>query len=640
MRQDRAHRDEDVVMNLTSLVGAMSLRAKLATLNAAVAAALLLLAMLAWRSSSHQDEAQARQVRLAEALHLNKQADMIHDALRSDVLASLLVGQVPQLAQAEVLRHVQDDAQELEDALDRLSTYTELPADLVEQVRRNRGAARSYGQAALDLARHAGDQRASALAALPAFDQQFHHLMGELEQQGVSIGVALREAQAMAAEEATLARQWLVWTCVITIAVASAIVALMTLAIRRRLGELCSVAQAIADGDLTRRASTGRSDELGALGAAVDRMAGSLNAMIDDMRREARLAAFGQRLSDALDMADREHQVCAVATRAMGEVSPGHAMELLISDSSRAQMERAAEHPIVGAPGCGVRSPYDCVAVRRGAAVTFDSSADLHACEHLRGRACGTASAVCVPVTFMGRALGVMHAAGTPERPLSPAQAQQITVMGGQLGMRIGTVRAFERTQIQASTDTLTGLPNRRSTEQRLRALSASGQPHAVVMCDLDHFKLLNDRHGHATGDAALRVFAEVLRETLGDEDLAGRWGGEEFTLLLAHADAQAAERVVQVIRHQLAAALRAGRVPAYTASFGIADARMSGRPEDLVQLADVALYQAKAEGRDRACIADPALQGTLAMIQGERRRHGDAATAGQGADTVTADLW
>ncbi|RZS52301.1 diguanylate cyclase domain-containing protein [Sphaerotilus mobilis] len=627
-------------MNLPSLVGAMSLRAKLATLNAAVAAALLLLAMLAWQSSSDQDVAQARQVRLAEALHLNKQADMVHDALRSDVLASLLIGQVPQLAQEDVLRHVADDAQELEDALDRLSTFTELPAELIEQVRRNRSAARAYGQSALELARQALDRREAALAALPAFDGQFRHLVGELEQQGAQIGEALREAQLMAAREATRARRSLVWTCVITIGVASAIVALMTLAIRRRLGELCSVAQAIADGDLTRRASTGRSDELGALGAAVDRMAGSLNTMIDDMRREARLAAFGQRLSDALDMADREHQVCTVAARAMGEVSAAHPMELLISDSSRAQMERVAEHPGAGSPGCGVRSPYDCVAVRRGTAVTFDSSADLHACEHLRGRACGTASAVCVPVTFMGRALGVLHAAGTPERPLSPAQAQQITVMGGQLGMRIGTVRAFERTQIQAATDTLTGLPNRRTLEQRLRALVASGQPHAVVMCDLDHFKLLNDRYGHATGDAALRVFSEVLRDTLGDGDLAGRWGGEEFTLLLAQADALAAQRTVDAIRHQLAAALRGGRVPLYTASFGIADASMSSRPEELVQLADMALYQAKAAGRDCARIADPA---TLAMLGKDARRRDDP-TGDTGIDTsidtVTAEAW
>ncbi|MDP4301439.1 diguanylate cyclase domain-containing protein [Leptothrix discophora] len=623
-------------MNMTSYASAMSLRAKLVTLNAAVVAALLLLAMLAWRSSSQQDEAQARQVRLAEALHLNKQADMVHDALRADVLASLLVGQVPQLAQDDVLRHVAEDARELEDALERLATFDELPAALVERVHRNRLAARSYGQAALDLTHRAVEQREVALASLPAFDQQFRHLVDELQQQGEQIGVALREAQALAAQEATLARQSLVWTCLVTIAVASAIVALITLAIRRRLGELCSVAQAIADGDLTRRASTGRHDELGALGAAVDRMASSLNAMIDDMRREARLAAFGQRLSDALDMADREHQVCAVASRAMTEVSAAHPMELLISDSSRTQMARAAEHPDVGAPGCGVHSPYDCVAVRRGSAVTFDSSTDLHACEHLRGRACETRSAVCVPVSFMGRSMGVLHAAAGPGLPFSADQVQQVTMLGSQLGMRIGTVRAFEKTQLQAATDPLTGLPNRRSTEQRLRELASSGKAYAVVMCDLDHFKLLNDRHGHATGDAALRVFADVLRSTLGQADLAGRWGGEEFTLLLAYANAAAAVEVVETLREQLARALRAGQVPAYTASFGIADASMSHLPEDLVHLADMALYQAKAAGRDRSCVAEPALLSALGTARRRPRPEADAAAP----DAVAVEGW
>jgi diguanylate cyclase (GGDEF)-like protein len=254
------------------------------------------------------------------------------------------------------------------------------------------------------------------------------------------------------------------------------------------------------------------------------------------------------------------------------------------------------------------------VAVRRGTAVTFDSSTDLHACEQLRGRACGPSSAVCVPVTFMGRALGVLHATGTVEQPLSPAQSQQVAVLGGQLGMRIGTVRAFEKTQLQAATDPLTGLPNRRSTEQRLRELAASGKAYAVVMCDLDHFKLLNDRHGHATGDAALRVFADVLRSALGQADLAGRWGGEEFTLLLAHANAAAAVEVVRGLREQLAQTLQAGQVPAYTASFGIADSTMSALPVDLVHLADMALYQAKAAGRDGACVADPVMLGELAL--------------------------
>ena len=96
----------------------------------------------------------------------------------------------------------------------------------------------------------------------------------------------------------------------------------------------------------------------------------------------------------------------------MVEISPATPMELLLSDSSRAHLERAATSPTAGAPGCPVESPFSCVAVRRGSPVVFDSSEALNACPKLRGRPAGACSAVCVPVSFMGRALGVLHATG------------------------------------------------------------------------------------------------------------------------------------------------------------------------------------------------------------------------------------
>lgn len=584
---------------------ALTLRAKLLVLNGVVVGALLVLAVIAWRTSSSQDEAQDRTVRLAEAMHLNKQADMLHDALRSDVLASLLVGQVPKLAHGDVMRHVSEDARALDEAMRMLAGF-ELPPTLAERLQRNRVAARGYGESALRLVQTAALQRGEAMAALPAFDSQFRHLLTELEEQGQQLDEALKGAQAQAAHDASTARQSLLWTCLLTICVASAFVAYTTLTIRRRLSELGGVAQAIADGDLSRRASTGTADELGALGAAVDRMAESLNGMIDDMRGESHRAAFGKQLADALDMADREAQVCGVVSRAMAAVSAVHPMELLVADSSRAQMERAAEHPSAGAPGCGVSSPYDCVAVRRGTVVSFPDSEALNACDHLRSRPCGAVSAVCVPVTFMGRAIGVLHATGTPDRPMAAEQAQQLGILGVQIGMRIGTVRAFERTQIQAATDSLTGLPNRRTLEQRLRSLAARNEAFAVVMCDLDRFKLLNDTHGRAAGDSALRLFAEVMRSAVRESDLAGRWGGEEFAIVMQDAHAQTAEETTQRLRKKLADALQHGKAPSFTASFGISDSSMSRNVGQLVQFADVALYQAKASGRDRACVADP----------------------------------
>ncbi|MBL8325031.1 MAG: diguanylate cyclase [Rubrivivax sp.] len=381
---------------------------------------------------------------------------------------------------------------------------------------------------------------------------------------------------------------------------------MITAAIRRRLRELGAVAQAIADGDRQRRAGDQGRDELGDLGRAIDQMAAGLSHMIASMRDEASRATFGKQLGEALDKADREVQVHEVVARAMSGIADDHPMELLISDSSQANLERAAAHPQAGAPGCRVSSPYDCVAVRRGNLVSFEHSEALNACAHLRGRGQGTTSAVCVPVTFMGRAIGVLHATGTPKTPLGAERAQRLATLGTQIGMRIGTVRAFEKTQIQAATDGLTGLPNRRNLEQQLRQAALGDKPFAVVMCDLDRFKMLNDTHGHAAGDNALRTFSEVLRQSLRDHDRAGRWGGEEFAFVLVGAAAANAEEMIQRVRRRLAQALQMGKGLRFTASFGIADSTMSRRPEDLVRLADVALYQAKAQGRDCACVADP----------------------------------
>jgi two-component system, cell cycle response regulator len=152
--------------------------------------------------------------------------------------------------------------------------------------------------------------------------------------------------------------------------------------------------------------------------------------------------------------------------------------------------------------------------------------------------------------------------------------------------------------------DELTGLPNRRSVLRQLEALISRGRRHghalALLMVDADHFKAVNDRHGHAAGDAALRALADRLRERLRTEDVAGRFGGEEFVIGLPDADAEGAAAVAEGVR----AAVRArpltvaGRELTLTVSVGWA----TWEDDDLGQLlarADGALYEAKAAGRD-----------------------------------------
>lgn len=339
---------------------------------------------------------------------------------------------------------------------------------------------------------------------------------------------------------------------------------------------------------------------------------------------------FATQLSEALEMADEEDTVCGVIERALEQVAELRPMELLLSDSSRANMRRVAGNPALQAPGCGVKSPYSCVAVRRGTAVVFESSELLNACPHLRGRDTGACSAACVPISFMGRSLGVLHTTGADGEVPGEELIEQLKTIAAFAGGRIGTVRAFQRTQLQASTDGLTGLVNRRSAEARVRDMLTGGHLFAFAIADLDNFKQLNDTHGHEAGDRALRVFGQAAHDVLRENDLVARWGGEEFVIVLPELDRTQAVNVLERVRLRLAR-VDLGEAPRFTASFGLSDSNQGGTLEEIVHVADAGLYRAKQAGRDRVTIGEPA------QASHSRRRHEqdafEHATDAAGAD-------
>jgi len=214
----------------------------------------------------------------------------------------------------------------------------------------------------------------------------------------------------------------------------------------------------------------------------------------------------------------------------------------------------------------------------------------------------------------MGRALGVLHVAGAKGKPPNAEQIAQLTALGVHAGNRIGTLRAFARSQLQASTDSLTGLTNRRAAEEVLSNLMAIDSAFAVVMSDLDFFKRLNDTQGHEAGDRALKLFADTARGVVRDRDHVVRWGGEEFALLLPGANAERAAEVVDRLRSALAQAHLLAGTPIFTASFGISDSSMSRDRETVVRLADEALYRSKQAGRDCCTVSDPQLVGPVGL--------------------------
>jgi diguanylate cyclase (GGDEF)-like protein len=169
----------------------------------------------------------------------------------------------------------------------------------------------------------------------------------------------------------------------------------------------------------------------------------------------------------------------------------------------------------------------------------------------------------------------------------------------------------YQRRLVDAALrDPLTGLYNRRHFDERLGAeLSAArrhGTPLTLMVVDVDHFKNINDTHGHLAGDAVLRQVAEVLQAAMRKEDVVARFGGEEFVVIARSTDLAGASRFAERIRRQIEE-----RVCSFerlelqvTASIGIAELGAEGGAQDLLDAADRALYQAKASGRNTIVVA------------------------------------
>jgi diguanylate cyclase (GGDEF)-like protein len=322
-------------------------------------------------------------------------------------------------------------------------------------------------------------------------------------------------------------------------------------------------------------------------------------ASVQDARNE-----LESRLQRALEMAETEDDVYRLVATAMTRAGVDRPAELLIADSSRAHLHQVASAHMSTEQGCAVTAPTACPAAVSGQTQRFASSRDLDACPYLVNRPDGPCAAACVPVNIAGRAMGVIHARGPDRQPSSLAAISDLELVARRAGERLSLLRAFARSEMQANTDPLTGLLNRRSLEAATVDLVEEGDDYVVAYADLDHFKTLNDVHGHDAGDRALRVFARVLRDSVRPSDVPARYGGEEFIVVLPHCSPADAETVMERVRARLAVAVREEPGPAFTVSVGIAASQITKTFGEVVEAADMALLEAKANGRDRVVVA------------------------------------
>jgi diguanylate cyclase (GGDEF)-like protein len=213
----------------------------------------------------------------------------------------------------------------------------------------------------------------------------------------------------------------------------------------------------------------------------------------------------------------------------------------------------------------------------------------------------GTQASYRYPIVAAGTEIGRLHFSGTP------LHVNLLDAIAPLLATQLNGALEQTRWLNRAITDPLTGILNRRGLELRSEPLVESaiarGAPVSVVMLDLDHFKRVNDYHGHEVGDRALRATAEILSSHMRSDDLVVRWGGEEFVAVLVDADIAAATEIVKRVKSEL----RDKRLPpiawSLTLSAGVAGGTtpIDGTSiSDWVFEADLALKRAKESGRDR----------------------------------------
>jgi diguanylate cyclase (GGDEF)-like protein len=327
----------------------------------------------------------------------------------------------------------------------------------------------------------------------------------------------------------------------------------------RTLGTLANAAHGIARGRLNERVPVRGRDEFAVLGNAFNDMANQLQARLDELDSER------GRLRDAI-------------TRFGEALAATHDVNTLL----RVIVEAAVE--ATGAAGARLTAD-DGRVVESG-----DPDADGARLE--------------LPLTAARTTFGLLTLVGTY---FDSEQRMTASSLASHAAIALENARLHGIVERQALVDGLTGIANRRQCEDSLTSeIARAGRlltPFTLVLADLDDFKAVNDVHGHTVGDDVLREFAAVLHATVRDSDVAGRWGGEEFILLLPGTDAAGGANLADRVRAALQERSflgRDGQVVTVTCSFGVAQYRPGDDERELFAAADRALYRAKREGKNR----------------------------------------
>ena len=323
-------------------------------------------------------------------------------------------------------------------------------------------------------------------------------------------------------------------------------------------------------------------------------------------------------LGELLQSCQSAEEAYKVVAEAGAQLFPSASGALCLVSASRNTVEAVTSWGRLQ-PTQQVFAPDDCWALRRGRVHLVENPNSPLQCGHLRKA--GWACYLCVPLVAQGEALGVLHLQVNGKQPGEPPESSEqgtkcdqgvALAVAGHIALALANLRLRETLRSQSIRDPLTGLFNRRfmeeSLERELRRATRSKRSVAVILLDLDRFKSFNDTFGHEAGDILLRELGGFLQGHIRAGDIACRYGGEEFTLMLPEAPLEVACNRAELLRREVKYLIvqhRGQALGAVTLSLGVAVFPEDGTtPEELLRAADQALYRAKGQGRDCVAVA------------------------------------
>ncbi|MDX8153758.1 diguanylate cyclase [Patulibacter brassicae] len=363
--------------------------------------------------------------------------------------------------------------------------------------------------------------------------------------------------------------------------------------LQRQVGALLEGARRLGRGEFDEEIPTSGTDELSQLAGAFNAMSQQLRRRIEELGDEReRLRSAIRRIGETFAAnLDREGLLEIVASAAVDAVRADGGRAVVATADAREEALAGWSDglgPLLDAAEQRIVQGHD----------GFVSDGDLHG--------------LAVP---MGSEAGIRGFVAVARRgePFTAADAEVVAYLSGQAAVSLENVGRHEEAEREALTDPLTGLANRRRFDELLRTAvdraQRDGQPLSLLVIDLDHFKSINDRFGHQTGDAVLREVAWVLRDGVRGLDAPARLGGEEFGVLLPATDAEGALMLAERLREsvqRLRVVTEDGLQISVTTSIGAGTVGGLGATgASLVAVADGALYEAKRSGRNRTVTAD-----------------------------------